>query len=165
LVVVLNAEDHLGKLRHAVQQARHEVGLGGSPFGERLRLAECQEMLGAVNSTVVWVRCREVTTPPGTSVPGPGGQVRIKAIGDVASSLHKLPGCTGLGLGNASQESRTATLPATTMKASTVRQSQAAAADMVVVEGAMVAVVHLPQRYSSTVAVEPVEPVELLAPE
>jgi ubiquinone/menaquinone biosynthesis C-methylase UbiE len=43
LYVVLNAQDHLGELRNAVQQARYEAGLGASPFGERLRLAEGHE--------------------------------------------------------------------------------------------------------------------------
>ncbi|HTW11089.1 MAG TPA: class I SAM-dependent methyltransferase [Acidimicrobiales bacterium] len=53
LVVVLNAQDHLGELRHAVQQARDDNGLGGSPFGERLRLAEGHAMLGAAFTSVV----------------------------------------------------------------------------------------------------------------
>jgi ubiquinone/menaquinone biosynthesis C-methylase UbiE len=53
LYVVLNAQDHLGELRNAVQQARYEAGLGASPFGERLRLAEGHEMLEAAFTSVV----------------------------------------------------------------------------------------------------------------
>jgi SAM-dependent methyltransferase len=53
LVVVLNADDHLGDLRQAVQQARYEVGLGAALFGERLRLAEGEAMLEAAFGSVV----------------------------------------------------------------------------------------------------------------
>jgi SAM-dependent methyltransferase len=53
LVVVLNARDHNQELRDAVQQARHEVGLGGPQLGERLGLAEGQGMLQKVFTSVV----------------------------------------------------------------------------------------------------------------
>jgi SAM-dependent methyltransferase len=45
VVVVLNAEDHLGELRHAVDEALREVGLPAENFGERVRLGQGEELL------------------------------------------------------------------------------------------------------------------------
>lgn len=53
MVVVLNDQDHLQELRQAVQQARHQVGLGAEPFGERLWLSEGEAILKAAFSSVV----------------------------------------------------------------------------------------------------------------
>ncbi|MGH9104645.1 MAG: class I SAM-dependent methyltransferase [Acidimicrobiales bacterium] len=52
-LVVLNADDHLCELRLAVQQARQELGLSETAFGERLRLAQGQAMLSKEFGSVV----------------------------------------------------------------------------------------------------------------
>ena len=53
LVVVLNADDHLGELRHALRQARDEVGIGTEAPSERLRLGEGEALLRAAFRSVV----------------------------------------------------------------------------------------------------------------
>jgi SAM-dependent methyltransferase len=45
VVVVLNAEDHLRELRHAVDEALQELGLPADHFGERVRLDQGEELL------------------------------------------------------------------------------------------------------------------------
>ena len=45
VVVVLNAEDHLRELRQAVDEALQDFGLRAENFGDRVRLAEGEELL------------------------------------------------------------------------------------------------------------------------
>jgi SAM-dependent methyltransferase len=45
VVVVLNAEDHLRELRQAVDEALQDFGLPAENFGDRVRLAQGEELL------------------------------------------------------------------------------------------------------------------------